>query len=119
MGMLFKKTALFDSLTVGDNIAFPLREKTSLSEDAIQKKVEYFHGAKWEDSGTPALSIPTKSPEACKNASESLARSPWAPQMVLYDDPTAGLDPITSRRIIELDSAFARGARFDRDRGHQ
>jgi phospholipid/cholesterol/gamma-HCH transport system ATP-binding protein len=42
MGMLFQKNALFDSLTVGENIAFPLREKTSLSEAEIQKKVEYF-----------------------------------------------------------------------------
>jgi phospholipid/cholesterol/gamma-HCH transport system ATP-binding protein len=42
MGMLFQKNALFDSLTVGENIAFPLREKTALSEAEIHAKVEYF-----------------------------------------------------------------------------
>jgi phospholipid/cholesterol/gamma-HCH transport system ATP-binding protein len=42
MGMLFQKNALFDSLRVGENIAFPLREKTALSESEIQDKVSFF-----------------------------------------------------------------------------
>ena len=42
MGILFQKNALFDSLTCGENIAFPLRETTSLTEWEITKKVEYF-----------------------------------------------------------------------------
>ena len=42
MGMLFQKNALFDSLTVGENLAFPLRETTTLGENEIQEKVKTF-----------------------------------------------------------------------------
>lgn len=100
MGMLFQKNALFDSLTVGENIAFPLREKTSLSEAEIQERVTYF---------LEAVAIPHARdlfPDEISGGMQKrlgIARAlALKPRTVLYDDPTAGLDPITSRRIVDL-----------------
>lgn len=100
MGMLFQKNALFDSLTVAENIAFPLREKTSLSEAEIRERVDFF---------LEAVAIPHARdlyPDEISGGMQKrlgIARAlALKPQIVLYDDPTAGLDPITSRRIIEL-----------------
>lgn len=100
MGMLFQKNALFDSLSVSDNIAFPMREKTSLPENEIQERVAYFleavgiaHAAKLfpdEISGGMQKRLGIARALALK------------PKIVLYDDPTAGLDPITSRKIVDL-----------------
>ncbi|MGZ3723546.1 MAG: ABC transporter ATP-binding protein, partial [Bdellovibrionales bacterium] len=93
MGMLFQKNALFDSLTVGENIAFPLREKTSLSEAEIQDKVSYF----LEEVGIAHAR--TLFPDEISGGMQKrlgIARAlALAPKIVLYDDPTAGLDPIT------------------------
>ncbi|MCB0413915.1 MAG: ATP-binding cassette domain-containing protein [Bdellovibrionales bacterium] len=100
MGMLFQKNALFDSLTVGENIAFPLREIKKISEKEIQKKVNYF---------LHEVAIPHAKnlyPDEISGGMQKrlgIARAlALEPEIVLYDDPTAGLDPITSRRIINL-----------------
>jgi phospholipid/cholesterol/gamma-HCH transport system ATP-binding protein len=100
MGMLFQKNALFDSLTVGENIAFPLREITKLSESEIQDRVTFF---------LEAVAIPHARdlfPDEISGGMQKrlgIARAlALNPKIVLYDDPTAGLDPITSRRIVEL-----------------
>lgn len=100
MGMLFQKNALFDSLSVAENIAFPLREKTALTESDIRKRVDFF---------LEAVAIPHARdlfPDEISGGMQKrlgIARAlALQPQIVLYDDPTAGLDPITSRRIIEL-----------------
>ena len=100
MGMLFQKNALFDSLSVGENIAFPLRELTDLTESAIQDKIDFF---------LKAVGIPQAKklfPDEISGGMQKrlgIARAlALAPEIILYDDPTAGLDPITSRRIVEL-----------------
>ncbi len=100
MGMLFQKNALFDSLTVGDNIAFPLREKTPLQESEIQERVVYF----LDQVGI--LHAKDLYPDEISGGMQKrlgIARAlALKPKIVLYDDPTAGLDPITSRRIVNL-----------------
>jgi phospholipid/cholesterol/gamma-HCH transport system ATP-binding protein len=100
MGMLFQKNALFDSLTVGDNVAFPLREKTALGEAEIQDKVAYF----LEQVGIAhARDLFPGEISGGMQKRLGIARAlALEPRIVLYDDPTAGLDPITSRRIAEL-----------------
>lgn len=100
MGMLFQKNALFDSLTVGNNIAFPLREKTKLKENEIQEKVSYF----LEAVGLlPARALYPDEISGGMQKRLGIARAlALDPEIILYDDPTAGLDPITSRKIIEL-----------------
>ncbi len=100
MGILFQKNALFDSLTCLENIAFPLRETTTLSDFEIAKKAEYF---------LDAVGIPHARdlfPDEISGGMQKrlgIARAlALDPQIIFYDDPTAGLDPITSKRIIEL-----------------
>jgi phospholipid/cholesterol/gamma-HCH transport system ATP-binding protein len=100
MGMLFQKNALFDSLTCAENIAFPLRETTQQSEEEIQAKVERF----LEAVGlSPAKSLYPDEISGGMQKRLGIARAlALDPEIIFYDDPTAGLDPITSRKIIDL-----------------
>lgn len=100
MGMLFQKNALFDSLTVSENVAFPMRETTHLSEGEIQDRVSFF----LEEVGLEhAANLYPDEISGGMQKRLGIARAlALKPEIVLYDDPTAGLDPITSRRIIDL-----------------
>lgn len=100
VGILFQKNALFDSLTCVQNISFPLRETTTLSDWEITKKAEYF---------LDAVGIPHARdlyPDEISGGMQKrlgIARAlALDPEIIFYDDPTAGLDPITSRKIIDL-----------------
>ena len=99
-GMLFQKNALFDSLTVGDNIAFPLRETTDLSDSEINGRIDEFLQA------VGIAHAKALYPDEISGGMQKrlgIARAlALQPKIVFYDDPTAGLDPITSRKIIEL-----------------
>ena len=100
MGMLFQKNALFDSLTVAENVAFPLREKSRLSESEIEHRVNYFLEAV---AISHARNLYPDEISGGMQKRLGIARAlALKPRIVLYDDPTAGLDPITSRRIVEL-----------------
>lgn len=100
MGMLFQKNALFDSLTVGENIAFPLREVTSQTEAEIEALVVRFLEAVGISHARNLF------PDEISGGMQKrlgIARAlALNPQIIFYDDPTAGLDPITSRKIVEL-----------------
>ncbi len=100
IGMLFQKNALFDSLTCGDNIAFPLREVTDLDEQQIQKVVAEFLEAVGISHAKNLF------PDEISGGMQKrlgIARAlALNPDLIFYDDPTAGLDPITSRKIIDL-----------------
>jgi len=99
-GMLFQSGALFDSMTVFDNIAFPLREHTDTSPDElariVSEKLELVNLP-----GSEALMPVDLSGGMRKRV--GLARSiVLSPKAILYDEPTTGLDPITSHKINEL-----------------
>ncbi len=100
MGMLFQKNALFDSLTVAENIAFPLREVSDCDENEIDKRVSYF----LEEVGIAhARNLFPIEISGGMQKRLGIARAlALYPEIIFYDDPTAGLDPITSRKIIEL-----------------
>jgi phospholipid/cholesterol/gamma-HCH transport system ATP-binding protein len=100
MGMLFQKNALFDSLTVAENIAFPMREVTSLPESEIQLKVDFF----LEAVGiSHARDLHPHEISGGMQKRLGIARAlALDPREIFYDDPTAGLDPSTSRKIIQL-----------------
>lgn len=100
VGMLFQKNALFDSLTCGENIAFPLREVTDCSEEKIQQSAIDF----LEAVGIPhALNLYPDEISGGMQKRLGIARAlALEPHVIFYDDPTAGLDPITSKKIIEL-----------------
>lgn len=100
VGMLFQGSALFDSLTVFENIAYPLREHLKLTETEIRKRVA-------EKLKLVGLSgIESKMPDELSGGMKKrvgLARAiATEPKIILYDEPTTGLDPITAQRINEL-----------------
>lgn len=100
MGMVFQYSALFDSMTVGDNVAFGLREHTKLSEKEISKIV----AEKLELVGLPGMEnyMPGELSGGMKKR-VSLARAiAFEPEIIFYDEPSSGLDPIMTTKIDEL-----------------
>lgn len=99
-GMVFQGSALFDSMTVGENVAFPLREHTRLPEAEISRKV----AEKLELVGLPG--IEDRYPAELSGGMRKrvgLARAVvLEPQIVLYDEPTTGLDPITTDNVDDM-----------------
>ena len=100
MGMLFQKNALFDSLSVSENIAFPMRETGGYSAAEIQRSVDFFLEA--VGIAHAANLFPDEISGGMQKRLGIARALALQPQVVFYDDPTAGLDPITSRRIIDL-----------------
>jgi len=99
-GFLFQNYALFDYLTVGENIAFPLRRLGGLEEEEITRRVA---------ERLAAVSLPgfeSRMPSGLSGgqkkrvgvARATVSRAPY----VLYDEPAAGLDPVTSQKIFDL-----------------
>ncbi len=101
MGMLFQYAALFDSMTAFDNVAFPLKEFTDLSEEKIKTKVNALL-----DSVGLVKSSNYKYPSELSGGMRKrvgLARAlALSPQIMFYDEPTTGLDPITTKLVGEL-----------------
>ena len=100
MGMVFQYSALFDSMTVGDNVAFGLVEHTDFSKDKIQKIVK----EKLKQVGLEGVEnlMPNELSGGMKKR-VSLARAiAFGPEIIFYDEPSSGLDPITTNRIDEL-----------------
>lgn len=100
MGMVFQYSALFDSMTVGGNVAFALKEHQKISEDKISEIV----AEKLQIVGLEGLedSMPSELSGGMKKR-VGLARAiATNPPIVLYDEPTSGLDPVISRQIDDL-----------------
>ncbi len=100
MGMLFQGAALFDSLTVSENVAYALREHTRLSEQQVEAKVAECL-AFVEMSGTQRL-MPSELSGGMKKRVALARAMALDPKYMFYDEPTTGLDPLTSRKINEL-----------------
>jgi phospholipid/cholesterol/gamma-HCH transport system ATP-binding protein len=99
-GMLFQQAALFDSLTVGENVLFPLKEHTKLSLPEMLKRVETV----LVQVGLPNMQhkYPTELSTGEKKR-VGLARAlVGKPAIILYDEPTTGMDPLVSEMIDEL-----------------
>jgi phospholipid/cholesterol/gamma-HCH transport system ATP-binding protein len=99
-GMLFQNGALFDSLTVGENVAFPLREKGNISEEVIRSEVA--RALKIVDLPNQERKWPSELSGGMRKR-VALARAAIAkPALMLYDEPTSGLDPVVSDSINKL-----------------
>lgn len=102
MGMVFQGAALFDSLTVFDNVAYPLREHTKLTEDEIEahvrEKLEFVD----LDPDKVMDSLPAELSGGMKKRVGIARGMANDPQIMLYDEPTSGLDPLTTGTITRL-----------------
>ena len=100
MGMVFQYSALFDSMTVGENVSFGLREHRNLSEEQIQRIIK----EKLALVGLP--NVENKMPGELSGGMKKrvgLARAiAFEPDIIFYDEPSSGLDPITTAKIDEL-----------------
>jgi phospholipid/cholesterol/gamma-HCH transport system ATP-binding protein len=100
LAMLFQGGALFDSMNVEQNVAFPLKEHTDKTSSEIAKLV----AEKLEMVGLPGTQkkMPAELSGGMKKRI-ALARSiALEPEIILYDEPTTGLDPVTSEKIAQL-----------------
>lgn len=100
MGMLFQNGALFDSLSVEDNLAFPLREESKASEKEIKERVA--DALEIVDLPGQQKKMPAELSGGMKKR-VALARAVISrPNLMLYDEPTTGLDPIVADSINRL-----------------
>lgn len=101
MGVVFQDGALFDSLTVGENVSFYMRERMNLSEDEMEKRtqdqLDYVELSHTMDLMPDELSGGMK-----RRVAVARAMAAFRPTIMLYDEPTSGLDPITADNICDL-----------------
>jgi phospholipid/cholesterol/gamma-HCH transport system ATP-binding protein len=99
-GMLFQGGALFDSMTVFENVAFPLREKTKLSKAEITAKAQNMLDS--VGLGEMGYKFPAELSGGMKKRTALARALVTSPSIILFDEPTTGLDPILSRAIHQL-----------------
>jgi phospholipid/cholesterol/gamma-HCH transport system ATP-binding protein len=106
--IVFQEGALFDSLNVRENVAFPLREQAGLSDEQIEKQVRDLLRKVGIEEAIGLM------PEALSGGMQrrvAIARSlaSCEPEMMLYDEPTTGLDPVTAETICDLINELSSG----------
>ena len=102
-GVLFQGAALLDSFNLFDNVAFPLREKTEMSETEIEKKVmERLEQVGLEQWG---YKFPAEVSGGMKKRAGLARALVQDPEIVLFDEPTTGLDPLLAKSIHNLISS--------------
>ena len=100
MGMVFQEGALFDSLTVGENVGYRLREEAELPEAAIEARVKEMLG--FVGLGPFFERMPSELSGGQRRRVAVARALLGEPRLMLYDEPTTGLDPITAGTITDL-----------------
>ena len=100
IGMVFQESALFDSLTVRENVAFRLLEEGHVSEDEIEKPVR--EALSFVELENTVDKFPSELTGGMRRRVAIARAIITHPEILLYDSPTGGLDPVTSTTIIQL-----------------
>jgi phospholipid/cholesterol/gamma-HCH transport system ATP-binding protein len=100
MGMVFQGNALFDSMTVMENMGFFLRENLNLPEAEVAEKVN--EQMKFAGLESHAHHLPDSLSGGMRKRVAIGRALIFEPKMILFDEPTAGLDPVSSRKILEV-----------------
>ena len=102
VGFTFQEGALFDSMNILDNVAFPLREHTKMKEKDIKEKVFNTLEMVGLDSKRVAYLYPHELSGGMRKRAATARAIILTPKYILYDEPTSGLDPIISDRITTM-----------------
>jgi phospholipid/cholesterol/gamma-HCH transport system ATP-binding protein len=102
IGMVFQNAALFDSLTIYENVAYPLRENKDLSEDEVERVVRERLDFVDLDPDIVMKQLPSQLSGGMRKRVGIARAIATNPEIVLYDEPTAGLDPLTVGTINVL-----------------
>jgi phospholipid/cholesterol/gamma-HCH transport system ATP-binding protein len=102
IGMLFQESALFDSMSIEDNVAYPLLNQKSiqLPENEVHARVK--QALEFVELGKTLAKFPSELSGGMRRRAAIARAVVTEPPLVLYDSPTAGLDPITAHTIIAL-----------------
>jgi phospholipid/cholesterol/gamma-HCH transport system ATP-binding protein len=100
IGMVFQESALFDSLTVRENVAFRLLEEGHVSEEGVEKPVR--EALSFVELENTVDKFPSELSGGMRRRVAIARAIITHPEILLYDSPTGGLDPVTSTTIIEL-----------------
>ena len=102
MGMVFQGAALFDSMTIYENVAYPLREHTNLAEDEIERRVRQKLEFVDLDPDRVMEQLPSSLSGGMRKRVGVARGIANDPKIMLYDEPTSGLDPLTTGTITRL-----------------
>jgi phospholipid/cholesterol/gamma-HCH transport system ATP-binding protein len=100
LGMVFQESALFDSLTVAENVAFRLMEERGIYDDEIDRRVR--EALRFVELEHTVDMFPSELSGGMRRRVAIARAIITQPELLLYDSPTGGLDPVTSNTIIEL-----------------
>jgi len=108
VGFTFQEGALFDSMNIFDNVAFPLKEHTKLSKEEIKKRVFDTLEMVGLEANRVAYLYPHELSGGMRKRAATARAIILKPKYILYDEPTSGLDPIISDKITRMIESLTR-----------